>query len=43
MFNSKFFTVVMVLTTIALAAIVAFQALEMQHYELFETLKNRFF
>ena len=42
MFNSKFFTVVVVLTFLALGAAVAFQVLEMQEYNLFNTLIERF-
>ncbi len=38
MFNSKFFTVVIVLTFIAMSAIVTFQVLEMCEYNLFETM-----
>lgn len=38
MFNSKFFTVMIVLTFLALGAAVAFQSLEMNEYRLFETL-----
>lgn len=43
MFNSKFFTAVIVLTFIALGAAVAFQALEMNEYNLFNTLQQRYF
>ena len=43
MFNSKFFTVMIVLTFLALGAAVAFQVLEMNEYQLFETLQERFF
>ena len=43
MWNSKFFTVVIVLTVLALGATVAFQALEMQEYNLWNTLQARFF
>lgn len=43
MFNSKFFTVVIVLTFVALGATVAFQVLEMKDYNLFNTLQQRFF
>ena len=38
MFKSKFFTVVIVLTFIAMAATVTFQVLEMLDYNLFNTL-----
>jgi len=38
MFNSKFFTVMIVLSFLAMAATVAFQALEMKDYNLFITL-----
>ena len=38
MFNSKFFTVVIALTFVAMAAIVTFQVLEMLDYNLFETM-----
>lgn len=43
MFNSKFFTVVIVLTFLALGAAVAFQAMEMNDYNLFDTLQQRYF
>jgi len=38
MFNSKFFTGVIVLTVLAMAATVVFQALEMKDYSLFQTM-----
>lgn len=38
MFNSKFFTVMIVLTFLAMAATAAFQVWEMYDYNLFETL-----
>ncbi len=38
MFNSKFFTVMIVLSFLAVAASVAFQALEMHEYNLFNTM-----
>jgi len=38
MFNSKFFTVVIALTFIAVAAIVTFQVIEMCDYNLFQTM-----
>ncbi|WP_294432564.1 hypothetical protein [uncultured Victivallis sp.] len=38
MFNSKFFTVMIVLTFLAVVATVAFQSIEMNQYGLFETL-----
>ena len=38
MFKSKFFTVMIVLTFIAMAATVTFQVLEMLDYNLFNTL-----
>ena len=38
MLNSKFFTVMIVLTLLAAAATVAFQVLEMNAYELFQTM-----
>lgn len=38
MFKSKFFTVVIVLTFIAMAATVAFQVFEMLDYNLFKTI-----
>jgi len=38
MFRSKFFTVMIVLTFIAMAATVTFQVLEMVDYNLFNTL-----
>ena len=43
MFNSKMFTVVLLLTVLALGAVVTFQALEMQEYNLWNTLQARFF
>ena len=43
MFNSKFFTVVIGLSFVALGAAVAFQALEMNEYNLFNTLQQRYF
>ena len=43
MFNSKFFTVVIVITFLALGAAVTFQVLEMQEYNLLNTLQARFF
>ena len=43
MFNSKFFTVIIVLTFLALGAAVALQVLEMTDYTLFEILQERFF
>ncbi len=43
MFNSNLFTVIMVLTALALLALVCFQGMEMQQYELFDALKTRFF
>ena len=43
MFNSRFFTAVVVLTFLALGAAVYFQAMEMQEYNLFNTLQQRFF
>ncbi|MBQ7209139.1 MAG: hypothetical protein IJS01_15185 [Lentisphaeria bacterium] len=43
MFNSKFFTVIIVVTFLALGAAVAFQALEMQEYNLWNSLQARFF
>ena len=43
MFNSKMFTVVLVLTVLALGAVVTFQALEMQEYNLWNALQTRFF
>jgi len=38
MFNSKFFTVVIALTFVAMAAIVTFQVIEMCDYNLFQTM-----
>ena len=38
MFNSKFFTGVIVLTFLAMAATVALQVLEMNDYHLFQTM-----
>ena len=43
MLNSKMFTVVLVLTILALGAVVTFQALEMQEYNLWNALQARFF
>ena len=43
MFNSKFITVVIFLTFLALGATVAFQAMEMNDYNLFNTLQQRYF
>lgn len=43
MFNSKFFTVMIVLSFLVLGAAVALQVLEMNDYALFETLQERFF
>ena len=41
MFKSKFFTVMIVLTFIAMAATETFQVLEMLDYNLFNTLFNK--
>lgn len=38
MFNSKFFTVMIILTFLAMGATVTFQALEMSEYNLFNTM-----
>jgi len=38
MLNSKFFTVMIILTLLAAAATVTFQVLEMNSYELFQTM-----
>ena len=38
MFNSKFFTVVIALTFIAVVATVTFQVIEMCDYNLFQTM-----
>ena len=38
MFKSKFFTVVIVISFLAMAAITTFQVLEMCKYNLFETI-----
>ena len=43
MLNSKFFAVMAVLAFLVLGATVAFQALEMKDYNLFDTLQQRFF
>lgn len=43
MLNSKFFAVMAVLTFIALGGAVALQAMEMQEYNLFNTLQQRYF
>ena len=42
MLNSKFFTVMIIITLILTIATVALQALEMNTYELFQTLMTRF-
>ena len=42
MLNSKFFTVMIALTLVVVAAAVTFQVLEMSEYNLFETLMARF-
>ncbi len=38
MFNSKFFTVMIALSFVAMAATVVFQVLEMSEYNLFSTM-----
>ena len=38
MFNSKFFTVMIVLTFLAMVATVVFQSVEMSDYHLFNTM-----
>lgn len=43
MWKSKFFTVMIVLTCLTLAAALAFQVMEMRDYSLLETLPARFF
>ena len=43
MFNSKIFTVIIVVTFLALGTAVAFQVLEMREYNLWDTLQARFF
>ncbi len=43
MWKSKFFTVMIVLTCLALGAALTFQVLEMRDYSLLETLPARFF
>ena len=43
MWKSKFFTVMIVLTFLAVGAALAFQVLEMRDYGLLETLPKRFF
>ena len=43
MFNSKLFTVIILLTFLSLGAAVVFQALEMNEYNLFYTLQQRYF
>ena len=43
MFTSKFFSAILVVTFLALGAAVAFQVLEMNDYQLFEILQERFF
>lgn len=42
MLKSKFMTVLIVLSFLAIGATVAFQALEMKEYNLFQTLLGRF-
>ena len=42
MFNSKLFTVMIVLTFLVLGGTVALQVLEMNEYNLFEILVDRF-
>lgn len=41
MLNSKFFTVMIVLTVLAAAATVTFQVMEMNAYDLFHTLLGK--
>ncbi len=43
MWKSKFFTAMIVLTCLSLAAALTFQVLEMRDYSLLETLPARFF
>ena len=43
MWKSKFFTVMIILTFLALGAALAFQVMEMRDYSLLETLPARFF
>jgi len=43
MFNSKAFTIIIVVTFLALGAAVTFQVLEMQEYNLLNALQTRFF
>lgn len=43
MWKSKFFTVMIILTFLALGATLAFQIMEMRDYSLLETLPARFF
>ena len=43
MFTSKIFSAILVVTFLALGAAVAFQVLEMNDYQLFEILQERFF
>ena len=42
MLNSKFLTAMIVLTFLSIGACVAFQALEMKEYNLFETISKQF-
>lgn len=42
MFNSKVFTVIIVLTLVCIGGAVTLQVLEMQEYNLFETIKKSF-
>ena len=43
MWKSKFFTVMIILTFLAISATLAFQVLEMRDYSLLENLPKRFF
>ncbi|MBR2372750.1 MAG: hypothetical protein IKA87_00805 [Lentisphaeria bacterium] len=43
MLNSKFFVLIALLTTLALGGAVALQAMEMQEYNLFNILQQRYF
>lgn len=42
MFNSKYYTIVIILAFVVLAAAVGVQALEMKEFNLFDSLSKRF-
>jgi acid phosphatase family membrane protein YuiD len=43
MFNSKYYTIVIVVAFVVLSAAVGVQALEMKEFNLFNSLSNRFY